>query len=163
MNTHDEETKKFFKNTGVRCILAPRYGAEKMSWVRQKVCPVLRYLFFENLTVSCLCYSHDVRGEVNRASWGGVLDLLECDWSLQVVGTLYSHHQKIAIVDTGGPYGLRRLTSFIGGLDLTGRWDTPSHLLFPTLQKEHKNYFQNKSWEVRSLVFWSSAHYQERW
>jgi phospholipase D1/2 len=37
MNTHDEETKKFFKNTGVRCILAPRYGAEKMSWVRQKV------------------------------------------------------------------------------------------------------------------------------
>lgn len=68
---------------------------------------------------------------------------------LQVVGTLYSHHQKIAIVDTGGPYGPRRLTSFIGGLDLTGgRWDTPSHVLFATLQKEHKNDFRNKSWEV---------------
>jgi hypothetical protein len=101
---------------------------------------------------------------VNRGSWSGVLDLLECDWSLQVVGTLYSHHQKIAIVDTGGPYSPRRLTSFIGGLDLTGgRWDTPSHLLFPTLQKEHKNDFRNKSWEVRSFVFWSSAHCQDRW
>jgi hypothetical protein len=37
MNTHDEETKKFFKNTGVRCILAPRYADDKVSWVRQKV------------------------------------------------------------------------------------------------------------------------------
>jgi hypothetical protein len=37
MNTHDEETKKFFKNTGVRCILAPRYADDTVSWVRQKV------------------------------------------------------------------------------------------------------------------------------
>lgn len=37
MNTHDEETKKFFKHSGVRCVLAPRYGASKMSWFRQQV------------------------------------------------------------------------------------------------------------------------------
>lgn len=37
MNTHDEETKSFFKNTGVRCILAPRYGADKTTWFRQQV------------------------------------------------------------------------------------------------------------------------------
>lgn len=37
MNTHDEETKRFFKGTSVRCILAPRYGASKSTWFRQKV------------------------------------------------------------------------------------------------------------------------------
>lgn len=37
MNTHDEETKKYFKGTGVRCVLAARYGASKMSWFKQKV------------------------------------------------------------------------------------------------------------------------------
>lgn len=99
MNTHDEETKNYFKGTGVRCVLAPRYGASKMSWFRQ-----------------------------------------------QVVGTLYSHHQKMTIVDTG-PHDRRTITSFIGGLDLTGgRWDTPSHTLFSSLEREHKHDFRNKSW-----------------
>lgn len=66
-------------------------------------------------------------------------------------GTLYSHHQKMTIVDTG-PYERRTVTSFIGGLDLTGgRWDTPSHSLFSSLQREHKHDFRNKSWSVRSL------------
>jgi phospholipase D1/2 len=49
-------------------------------------------------------------------------------------------------VDTDGPSDRRKLTSFIGGLDLTGgRWDTPSHLLFSSLQNEHKGDFRNKS------------------
>jgi phospholipase D1/2 len=49
-------------------------------------------------------------------------------------------------VDTDGPSNMRKLTSFIGGLDLTGgRWDTPSHLLFSSLQNEHKGDFRNKS------------------
>jgi hypothetical protein len=38
MNTFDEETKKFFKHSGVRCVLAPRYGASKTTWFRQRVC-----------------------------------------------------------------------------------------------------------------------------
>ena len=37
MNTHDEETKNYFRGTGVRCVLASRFGASKMSWFRQKV------------------------------------------------------------------------------------------------------------------------------
>lgn len=99
MNTHDEETKRFFKDTGVRCILAPRYGASKTTWFRQRV-----------------------------------------------VGSLYSHHQKTVIVDSG-PNEQRRLTSFIGGLDLTGgRWDTPCHYTFASLEKEHKHDFRQKSW-----------------
>ena len=38
METHDEETKKFFKRSGVCCVLAPRFGATKMSWMRRNVC-----------------------------------------------------------------------------------------------------------------------------
>jgi hypothetical protein len=74
---------------------------------------------------------------------------------LQVVGTLYSHHQKVVIVDTDGPSDRRKLTSFIGGLDLTGgRWDTPSHLLFSSLQNEHKGDFRNKSFTVSFGFCW---------
>ena len=52
------------------------------------------------------------------------------------------------IVDSG-PYDRRTVTSFIGGLDLTGgRWDTPSHKLFSSLEHEHKGDFRNKSWPV---------------
>lgn len=78
----------------------------------------------------------------------------------QVVGSLYTHHQKSVIVDSG-PIGQRRLSSFIGGLDLTGgRWDTPSHFLFASLQKEHKDDFRNKSWEVSDNYankFWACS------
>ena len=38
MNTFDEETKKFFKHSEVRCVLAPQYGASKTTWFRQRVC-----------------------------------------------------------------------------------------------------------------------------
>jgi len=40
------------------------------------------------------------------------------------------------------PVGKRRIIAFVGGLDLTnGRWDTPNHPLFRTLDVEHKNDF----------------------
>jgi len=74
--------------------------------------------------------------------------LVEFATEFQVVGSLYTHHQKSVIVDSG-PIGQRRLSAFIGGLDLTaGRWDTPSHYLFASLHNEHKGDFRNKSWEV---------------
>lgn len=37
MQTHDEETKKFFKNTTVHCVLAPRYASNKLSVFKQQV------------------------------------------------------------------------------------------------------------------------------
>lgn len=49
MNTHDEETKNYFKGTGVRCVLAPRYGASKMSWFRQQVTSLLVRFFNYNV------------------------------------------------------------------------------------------------------------------
>jgi phospholipase D1/2 len=55
---------------------------------------------------------------------------------LQVVGTLYTHHQKCVLVDTPASESeaTRRITAFLGGLDLCpGRYDTPSHRLFRDL------------------------------
>jgi phospholipase D1/2 len=37
MGVHDENTKRYFKNTVVRCVLAPRYGDSKLSWFWQQV------------------------------------------------------------------------------------------------------------------------------
>ncbi|CAO2142433.1 unnamed protein product [Urochloa humidicola] len=55
----------------------------------------------------------------------------------------FSHHQKSVIVDVaGGDGNRRRIAAFIGGLDLTnGRYDTPEHFLFRTLNTAHSNDF----------------------
>ncbi|CAI0375338.1 unnamed protein product [Linum tenue] len=99
MQTHDEETKKFFKHSTVHCVLAPRYPSNK-----------LRYVF-------------------------GVV---------QVVGTLFTHHQKCVILDTQASGNNRKITSFIGGLDLCdGRYDTPDHRLFRDLDTIFLNDFHN--------------------
>uniref|UniRef100_A0A0A8YKS5 Uncharacterized protein n=1 Tax=Arundo donax TaxID=35708 RepID=A0A0A8YKS5_ARUDO len=36
MQTHDEETKRFFKHSSVICVLSPRYPSSKMSMVKQQ-------------------------------------------------------------------------------------------------------------------------------
>lgn len=97
MQTHDEETKKFFKHSSVQCLLAPRYASSKLSWFKQ-----------------------------------------------QVVGTLYTHHQKSVIVDSQAYGNYRKLTAFIGGLDLCdGRYDTPEHRLFKGLETVYEEDYHN--------------------
>ncbi|KAL0366002.1 UNVERIFIED_CONTAM: Phospholipase D delta [Sesamum radiatum] len=67
-------------------------------------------------------------------------------WSIyhKVVGTLYTHHQKCVIVDTQGHGNNRKITSFIGGLDLCdGRYDTPQHRLLCDLDTVFKDDFHN--------------------
>ncbi|MED6160425.1 hypothetical protein PIB30_051398 [Stylosanthes scabra] len=61
-----------------------------------------------------------------------------------VVGTLFTHHQKCVIVDTQGQGNHRKITAFIGGLDLCdGRYDTPDHRIVRDLdtvfQNDHHN------------------------
>ncbi|CAL4991323.1 unnamed protein product [Urochloa decumbens] len=55
----------------------------------------------------------------------------------------FSHHQKSVIVEVpggGGDSGRRRIAAFVGGLDLTkGRYDTPEHSLFRTLNAAHSS------------------------
>ncbi|KAH6789181.1 phospholipase D delta [Perilla frutescens var. frutescens] len=97
MQTHDEETRKFFKHSSVTCVLAPRYASSKLSIFKQ-----------------------------------------------QVVGTLYTHHQKCVIVDTQDYGNNRKITAFLGGLDMCdGRYDTPQHRLFSDLDTVFKDDFHN--------------------
>ncbi|KAL3020677.1 hypothetical protein AAZX31_05G157000 [Glycine max] len=37
MQTHDEETKKFFKHSTVHCVLSPRYASNKLSIFKQQL------------------------------------------------------------------------------------------------------------------------------
>ena len=66
---------------------------------------------------------------------------------------LWTHHQKSIILDAPSTHTVdiltefahlerRRIISFVGGLDLCdGRWDTPEHFLYKTLETFHKNDF----------------------
>ncbi|KAL1206072.1 Phospholipase D delta [Cardamine amara subsp. amara] len=97
MQTHDEETRKFFKRSSVSCVLSPRYASSKLSIFKQ-----------------------------------------------QVVGTLFTHHQKCVIVDTQASGNNRKITAFIGGLDLCdGRYDTPEHSLFKGLDTVFQGDYHN--------------------
>ncbi|KAJ9687499.1 hypothetical protein PVL29_016113 [Vitis rotundifolia] len=104
MQTHDEETRKFFKHSGVHCVLSPRYASNKLSIFKQ-----------------------------------------------QVVGTLFTHHQKCVLLDTQAPGNNRKITAFIGGLDLCdGRYDTPEHRLFSDLDTVFSNDFHNPTFPSRA-------------
>ncbi|XP_071716145.1 phospholipase D gamma 1-like [Rutidosis leptorrhynchoides] len=62
----------------------------------------------------------------------------------QEVGAIYTHHQKTVIVDTDAGNGKKRIIAFVGGLDLCdGRYDSPQHPLFRTLQTVHADDFHN--------------------
>lgn len=72
---------------------------------------------------------------------------------MQVVGTLFTHHQKCVIVDTQAHGNNRKLTAFIGGLDLCdGRYDTPEHRLFHDLDTVFKDDYHNPTFAV-SICF----------
>ncbi|RCV39099.1 hypothetical protein SETIT_8G196400v2 [Setaria italica] len=96
MKTNDAITLRYFRGSGVHCVLCPREPDDAAS-------------FAQGLKTFA-----------------------------------FSHHQKCVVVDVadvaGG--GRRRIVSFIGGLDLTnGRYDTPEHTLFRTINTAHSNDF----------------------
>nr|XP_009382051.1 PREDICTED: phospholipase D delta-like isoform X4 [Musa acuminata subsp. malaccensis] len=69
----------------------------------------------------------------------------------QVVGTLYTHHQKCLLVDTEASPSTRKITAFLGGLDLCdGRYDTPQHRLFQDLESVYDNDFHNPILSIQS-------------
>ncbi|CAN0865210.1 Phospholipase D beta 2 [Linum grandiflorum] len=60
------------------------------------------------------------------------------------VETIYTHHQKTVIVDADAGYNRRKIIAFVGGLDICdGRYDTPHHPLFRTLETVHKDDYHN--------------------
>lgn len=63
------------------------------------------------------------------------------------VGVIYTHHQKTVIVDADAGFNRRRIVAFVGGLDLCdGRYDTPYHPLFRTLQTVHAVDYHNPTY-----------------
>ncbi|XP_060195612.1 phospholipase D delta-like isoform X2 [Lycium barbarum] len=103
MQTHDEETRKFFKHSSVHCVLCPRSASSKLSVLKR-----------------------------------------------QIVGNLFTHHQKCVLVDTEAPRNQRKITAFIGGLDLCdGRYDTPEHRLFSDLDTVFGNDVHNPTFTQR--------------
>ncbi|XP_043810040.1 phospholipase D delta isoform X2 [Manihot esculenta] len=61
-----------------------------------------------------------------------------------VVGTAFTHHQKCVLVDTQAYGNNRKITAFLGGIDLCdGRYDTPEHRLFRDLDTVFKDDFHN--------------------
>ncbi|KAM5574402.1 phospholipase D delta-like [Rosa sericea] len=68
----------------------------------------------------------------------------------QVVGTLFTHHQKCVILDTASGSN-RKITAFIGGLDLCdGRYDTPEHRLFRELDTVFENDIHNPTFPTNT-------------
>lgn len=62
----------------------------------------------------------------------------------QVVGTVFTHHQKCVLVDTQASGNNRKITAFLGGLDMCdGRYDTPEHRLFRDLDTVFQDDFHN--------------------
>ncbi|KAK4583821.1 hypothetical protein RGQ29_021801 [Quercus rubra] len=62
----------------------------------------------------------------------------------QVVGGLFTHHQKCVLVDTQASGNYRKITAFLGGIDLCdGRYDTPEHRLFRDLNTVFENDYHN--------------------
>ncbi|KAJ6355075.1 hypothetical protein OIU77_005629 [Salix suchowensis] len=71
------------------------------------------------------------------------------------ISTMFTHHQKTLVVDSELPDGeppKRRIVSFIGGIDLCdGRYDTPFHPIFRTLDTVHRNDFRQPDFAGASI------------
>jgi hypothetical protein len=55
MHTHDEETRKFFRHSGVYCVLVPRYASNKLSIFKQQVRVPTQCSAKINCLANCYC------------------------------------------------------------------------------------------------------------
>ncbi|XP_022850137.1 phospholipase D alpha 1-like isoform X2 [Olea europaea var. sylvestris] len=72
------------------------------------------------------------------------------------ISTMFTHHQKIVVVDSDLPRSgsqKRRIVSFVGGIDLCdGRYDTPFHSLFRTLDTAHHDDFHQPNFTGAAIT-----------
>ncbi|XP_076893803.1 phospholipase D alpha 1-like [Bidens hawaiensis] len=72
------------------------------------------------------------------------------------ISTMFTHHQKIVVVDAATPGGdstSRRVVSFVGGIDLCdGRYDTQFHSVFRTLDTAHHDDFHQPNFTGASIT-----------
>ncbi|GAA0147122.1 phospholipase [Lithospermum erythrorhizon] len=70
-------------------------------------------------------------------------------WAKKQEVGIYTHHQKTVIVDVDADNSRRKIIAFLGGLDLCkGRYDTPQHPLFSTLETVHRDDYHNPNYAV---------------
>ena len=99
--------------------------------------------FFDGTDVHCRL-ANRVKGDLMGK------DCLETLGGFNLTGGLmnfWTHHQKTIVCDAaplGGMGDQRRVIAFLGGIDITnGRWDTPTHTIYRSLQTEHASDFAN--------------------
>ncbi|RID49364.1 hypothetical protein BRARA_H00167 [Brassica rapa] len=101
--------------------------------------------FFQGTDVNCVLCPR------NPDDGGSIVQNLQ-------VSTMFTHHQKIVVVDSEMPgessrTKSRRIVSFIGGLDLCdGRYDTPFHSLFRTLDTVHHDDFHQPNFPGAAIT-----------
>ena len=99
--------------------------------------------FFQNTDVHCVLCPR------NPDDGGSFIQDLQ-------ISTMFTHHQKIVVVDSDMPSGgsdRRRIVSFVGGIDLCdGRYDTPFHSLFRTLDTAHHDDFHQPNFPGAAIT-----------
>lgn len=55
MHTHDEEARKYFRHSGVHCVLSPRYASNKLSIFKQQVW--ILFLPFGHISITRFYFS----------------------------------------------------------------------------------------------------------
>ncbi|KAJ6696348.1 PHOSPHOLIPASE D ALPHA 1 [Salix koriyanagi] len=98
--------------------------------------------YFQNTDVHCVLCPR------NPDDGGSIVQDLQ-------ISTMFTHHQKIIVVDSALPNGdsqRRRIVSYVGGIDLCdGRYDTPFHSLFRTLDTAHHDDFHQPNFTGASI------------
>ncbi|KAG8643632.1 phospholipase D alpha 1 [Manihot esculenta] len=98
--------------------------------------------YFQNTDVNCVLCPR------NPDDGGSIIQDLQ-------ISTMFTHHQKIVVVDSALPNGdtqRRRIVSFVGGIDLCdGRYDSPFHSLFRTLDTAHHDDFHQPNFAGASI------------
>ncbi|KAJ9190038.1 hypothetical protein P3X46_001274 [Hevea brasiliensis] len=98
--------------------------------------------YFQNTDVHCILCPR------NPDDGGSIVQDLS-------ISTMFTHHQKIVVVDSAMPNGdsqRRRIVSYVGGIDLCdGRYDTPFHSLFRTLDTAHHDDFHQPNFTGASI------------
>lgn len=99
--------------------------------------------FFQNTDVHCILCPR------NPDDGGSFVQDLQ-------ISTMFTHHQKIVVVDSEMPTEgsqKRRIVSFVGGIDLCdGRYDTPFHSLFRTLDTAHHDDFHQPNFTGAAIT-----------
>nr|GLL35199.1 phospholipase D alpha 1-like [Ipomoea trifida] len=99
--------------------------------------------FFKDTDVHCILCPR------NPDNGGSIIQGLQ-------ISTMFTHHQKIVVVDHEMPDGgseKRRILSFVGGIDLCdGRYDSPFHSLFRTLDTAHHDDFHQPNYTGAAIT-----------